>query len=41
MIRAPYGKAAANWRPAPRALNGIADIWRTMKVVARIASCWR
>ena len=35
MIRAPYGKAAANWRPAPRALNGIADIWRTMKVVAR------
>jgi len=32
---APYGKAAANWRPAPRALNGIKDIWRTMKVVAR------
>jgi len=35
MIGAPYGKAAANWRPAPRALNGIKDIWRTMKVVAR------
>lgn len=35
MIAAPYGKAAVNWRPAPRALNGFADIWRTMKIVAQ------
>jgi MFS family permease len=35
MIRAPYGKAAANWHPARPALNGIADVWATMKVVAR------
>lgn len=35
LIRAPYGRAAANWRPAPPALNGFADVWSTVKVVAR------
>jgi MFS family permease len=35
LIKAPYGRAAANWRPAPPALNGVADIWSTMKVVAQ------
>ena len=35
LIDAPYGRAAANWRPVPPALNGFADIWSTMKVVAR------
>jgi len=34
LIDAPYGRAAANWRPVPPALNGFADIWSTMKVVA-------
>ena len=34
LIRAPYGKAAADWRPPPAALKGFADIWSTMKVVA-------
>ncbi len=34
LIAAPYGRAAADWRPAPPALNGFADIWSTMKVVA-------
>jgi MFS family permease len=31
---APYGKAAKNWRPPPPALNGFADVWAGMKVVA-------
>jgi MFS family permease len=35
LINAPYGRAAADWRPIPAALNGFADIWSTMKVVAR------
>jgi len=35
LIDAPYGRAAADWRPVPAALNGFADIWSTMKVVAR------
>ncbi len=35
LIKAPYGRAAANWRPAPPALNGVADIWSTMKIVAQ------
>jgi MFS family permease len=35
LIDAPYGRAAADWRPATPALNGLADIWSTMKVVAR------
>jgi MFS family permease len=35
LVNAPYGRAAADWRPAPPALNGFADIWSTMKVVAR------
>jgi MFS family permease len=35
LIRAPYGRAAADWRPPPRALSGFGDIWSTMKVVAR------
>jgi MFS family permease len=34
LIRAPYGRAAADWRPVPQALKGFADIWSTMKVVA-------
>ena len=34
LVRAPYGRAAANWRPGPRAMTGFADIWSTMKVVA-------
>jgi MFS family permease len=35
LIGAPYGRAAADWRPIPPALGGFADIWSTMKVVAR------
>ena len=35
LVRAPYGRAAADWKPPPRALTGFADIWSTMKVVAR------
>ncbi|MEA3151531.1 MAG: hypothetical protein QOD56_2470 [Gammaproteobacteria bacterium] len=34
LIAAPYGKAAAGWRPGPGGLNGFADIWSTMKVIA-------
>jgi MFS family permease len=34
LVNAPYGRAAANWAPAPQALNGFMDIWQTMKVVA-------
>ena len=35
LIDAPHGRAAADWRPVPPALKGFADIWSTMKVVAR------
>jgi MFS family permease len=35
LIDAPYGRTAADWRPVPPALKGFADIWSTMKVVAR------
>jgi MFS family permease len=35
LLNAPYGRAAANWAPAPPALSGFTDIWQTMKVVAR------
>jgi MFS family permease len=35
LIAAPYGRAALGWRPHRAALNGFADIWSTMKVVAR------
>ncbi|MGA2842273.1 MAG: MFS transporter [Steroidobacteraceae bacterium] len=35
LIKAPYGRADANWRPAPPALNGVTDIWSTMKIVAQ------
>jgi MFS family permease len=35
LVNAPYGRAAAGWTPPPRAINGFADIWSTMKVVAR------
>jgi MFS family permease len=35
LIRAPYGRAAANWRAPPRALSGFGDVWSTMQVVAR------
>jgi len=35
LINAPYGRAAADWRPVPPALSGFADIWSTMKIVAR------
>jgi len=34
LIAAPYGRAAANWRAPPPALNGFADVWSAMKVVA-------
>ena len=34
LIAAPYGRAAANWRPAPPALNGFADVWTAMKIIA-------
>jgi MFS family permease len=35
LIKAPYGSAAEGWRPPPPAINGFADIWATMRVVAR------
>jgi MFS family permease len=35
LIDAPYGRAAADRRPVPQALGGFADIWSTMKAVAR------
>jgi MFS family permease len=35
LIRAPYGRAAAGWRPAPGALRGLADVAAAMRVVAR------
>jgi MFS family permease len=35
LIKAPYGRADANWRPASPALNGVTDIWSTMKIVAQ------
>jgi MFS family permease len=35
LIAAPYGRAAPNWRPGSAALKGFADIWSTMRVVAR------
>jgi MFS family permease len=35
LINAPYGSAAADWRPAPRGPNGFADIWSTMQVIAQ------
>jgi MFS family permease len=34
LIRAPYGRAALNWRPAPH-VAGFFDIWSTMKVIGR------
>ena len=35
LVAAPYGRAAPNWRPPAAALNGLADVWSTMKIVAR------
>jgi MFS family permease len=35
LIWAPYGSAVAGWRPPPRAISGFADVWSTMKVVAK------
>jgi MFS family permease len=35
LIDAPYGRAAADRRALPPGLGGFADIWSTMKVVAR------
>ena len=35
LIDAPYGRAAANWRPSPPTLSGFADVWPTMKAVVR------
>ena len=35
LIKAPYGRAAPDWRPQAPALNGFADVWATMKVIAR------
>ena len=34
LIGAPYGRAAANWRPPPPALSSFADVLGAMKVVA-------
>ncbi len=35
LINAPYGFAAAGWRPPKPAVRGFADVWSTMQVVAR------
>jgi MFS family permease len=35
LIRAPYGSRESAATPAPRRVNGFADIWSTMQVVAR------
>jgi MFS family permease len=35
LIRAPYGFAAADWRPPRPAVAGLGDVWSTMQVVAR------
>jgi MFS family permease len=35
LVNAPYGRAAANWRAPATTLNGFAEVWATMKVVAR------
>jgi MFS family permease len=35
LVKAPYGSAAKGRRPPPPAINGFADIWATMRVVAR------
>ena len=35
LVAAPYGRAAANWRPPPSVLNGFADVWSTIKMVAQ------
>jgi MFS family permease len=35
LIWAPYGSAVPGWRPPPRAISGFADVWSTMKVVAK------
>jgi MFS family permease len=35
LIKAPYGSREADARAAPRGVNGFADIWSTMKVVAK------
>src|SRR5258708_33303151 len=35
LIKAPYGSRAADAHTAPPGVNGFADIWSTMKVVAK------
>jgi MFS family permease len=35
LIKAPYGSHGVDGRPTPRGVNGFADIWSTMKVVAK------
>jgi MFS family permease len=35
LIRAPYGSRETGVRPAPQGVNGFADVWATMKIVAR------
>jgi MFS family permease len=35
LVRAPYGSPSAGVRAAPAGVNGFADVWSTMKVVAR------
>jgi MFS family permease len=35
LIRAPYGQRAAAAKSAPQGVNGFADIWSTMRVVAK------
>jgi hypothetical protein len=35
LIKAPYGPRSAKAQPAPQGVNGFADIWSTMQVVAK------
>jgi MFS family permease len=35
LIRAPYGLRGVEAKPAPQGVNGFADIWKTMRVVAK------
>jgi MFS family permease len=35
LIRAPYGPAARNWAPSQASVAGFADIWSSMRVVAK------
>ncbi len=35
LIKAPYGRAAAGWQSSPAAVSSFADVWSTMRVVAK------